>query len=159
MSNDFERRYFKLPTGYLHVDRAGIAFTRSGNWAEAEKAQERRGGVGTGRMIRIVLGIALILVGMTFYAMKGLRASDSMAFVIAAGGAALGIYKLINKLQDDFAQTFRIPFAKVYGMWFKDEEAIITFSNAAFKDDVVRARLGAEDFAFMEAAFRSSGNR
>jgi len=150
-----ERRFFKLPTGYLHVDDHGLAFTRSGNWEEADKAAERSRRLRAGHLVRVVLGVALIGTGMVFYAMKGLHGGGGTGFTIAAVGAAFGIYKLINRLQDDMAQTFRIPFAKVRSMATAEGRLVVSFVNGAWKEDEARAELPGPDAAWVKAAWES----
>lgn len=151
-----DRRYFKLPAGYLHVDDSGLALTRSGNWAEAAKAPERTRRVGIARTMRIILGIGLILVGMAFYTAKGLRTGGSMAFVFAAVGAALGVYKLIDKFQNDLGHTFRIPFAKVRSMHWAEGRLEVAFVNGHWKEDRTRIDLMEPDAAWVKDAWRQS---
>ena len=155
MSDTSERRYFKLPTGYMHVDGRGIAFTRSGNWEEAVAAKERVSRASVGRIVRVVVGIGLILVGLVFYAMKGLRASTGMAFVIAAAGAAFGVYKLLNSVKDDLAESFAIPFAKVRSLEPTGRGLRIKFVNGGWKEDEVNVQLPEAEATWVQAAWAS----
>lgn len=155
MTEDPERRFFKLPTGYMHVDARGIAFTRSGNWAEATTAKERSSRASVGRIVRIVLGIALVLVGMTFYAMKGLRGNGPMAFVVAAAGAAFGMHKLLTSVKNDFAQSFFIPFSKVRSLSPADDGLRITFVNGAWKEDEVQVVIDPSESEWVRASWES----
>jgi hypothetical protein len=139
-----ERRVIKLPSGYLNVDKAAITFTRSGNWSEAAMVVERRGRVHLGHLVRVALGIAMVGTGMVFYSLISLHLKGGIAFAIAAAGAAWSIYKYINRLKDDMARPFRIPFAKVRALHASEGALIIAFINGKWKEDEVRIKLDVE---------------
>ena len=113
MNGRIERRHFKLKKGYLNVDAEAIAFTRSGNWIEAERTVERRGPVSARHTLRVIIGMVLVGIGTAFAALKGADGGGSAGFVLAAAAGVFGFYKLTTLLQDDFTRSFRIPFAKV----------------------------------------------
>ena len=159
MNHVTERRIFKLPTGYLHVDGGGLSFTRSGNWSEAATVKERGGLVHAVHLVRVVLGVAMIGTGMVLYALMSLHLKGAMAFTIAVAGAAWSIYRYINRLQDDFTQTFRIPFAKVRSLHSADGRLTITFVNGNWKEDEVKMELDAEQRAWIQSAWDAHRKR
>lgn len=155
MSGAFERRYFKLPTGYMHVDEHGLAFTRSGNWSEVAMVKERRTRMPALHLVRVVLGVALVGTGIVFYAVLSLHLKGAIAFVIALAGAAWKIHRYISGLQDDMAQAFRIPFAKVRSVSSVDGRLAVNFVNGAWKEDEVSVMLDPAQAEWVKAVWDS----
>jgi hypothetical protein len=154
-----ERRHFKLEKGYLNVDTEAITFTRSGNWAEAAAAPERSARVSVGHAVRMILGIALVITGMAFYAMKGLNSGGEIAFLVATAGAGFGLYKFGNALRDDFARAFRIPYAKVRSMYLDDDGLVIAFIDGRWKEDEVKVHLPEADATWIQTMWKSRNER
>ncbi|MBL7940517.1 MAG: hypothetical protein JNL43_14245 [Flavobacteriales bacterium] len=129
-----ERRHFKLAQGYLNIDADALIFTRSGNWQEAEAAQERSTVQQASQLPRILTGVILVVVGGLFFGLGKLRsATGGGSIVLALGLAGLGIFKMYQLLNDDFGPVFRIPFAKVQQLKFSDDHLVIDFLDASFK--------------------------
>ena len=96
---------------------------------------------------------------MVFYATLTLHLRGVMAFTIAVAGFAWGIYKYINRSEDDMALPFRIPFAKLRSLHSADGRLTITFVNGNWKEDEVKMELDAEQRAWIQSAWDAHRKR
>ena len=128
-----ERKHFELAQGYLNIDHEALMFTRSGNWQDAAGTKERSNGDTPGKLARNAVGIALVLVGGSVFALGKLRDLDAFPlFGIALLG--LGIYSFYGKARHDFAPSFRIPLSKVLDMEIVNERLQIRFLDGAHRE-------------------------
>lgn len=152
-----ERRVIKLPTGYLNVDEGAITFTRSGNWGEAASVKERTAAITIGTTVRVVLGALLLaLVFLAGVVKADARGSGDSTAIFALVLACVTTWIFFRKLKDGFLSSFRIPLSKVRTVRYERNEVVVEFVNAAWKDDVARARVSAEEFTFIRTVLKAS---
>ena len=155
-----DRQHFKLTQGYLNIDATALVFTRSGNWQEAEGAQERTAADKPGRALRLLTGTVLVLAGGVFLSLGKFRdAGGGGSIALALGLMGLGLFRMYGRLRDDFGPVFRVPFAKVTRLEYADDHLVIDFLNGAFKEDRVRIRATVDAGVFAETAWQASRTR
>lgn len=152
-----ERRTIKLPTGYLNVDATDLTFTRSGNWAEAERTAERKSAVTFGSTMRILVGAALLFVAALGAIVKAdPRGGGNSAILVTLGLGFLSFVLFFQKLKDGFLTSFKIPFPKMRSVRSQENGIIIEFVNAGWKEDRAEAKVNEADGAFSISAWEST---
>ena len=105
-----ERRHFRLPVGYLNVDEAGLAFTRSGNWEHARKATVWRAPVLPGKVARILSGLLLLgFFGVFLLARKDWARPSTLLLNLGLLAGALFFRYL--RIADGFRTDHLIPWS------------------------------------------------
>jgi hypothetical protein len=148
-----ERRYFALEQGYLHVDDAGLSFTRSGNWQEAANGLEQGAG-SSPRTGRLVVGGLLVVAGGGGLAV--MKAASTGASILTFGLVGLGIIRLYTALRNDFAPSFRIPFHKIIQLEYEEGNLRMVFLNATHIQMDLQKRVPADAAEFALDRFHAS---
>ena len=152
-----ERQVIKLPTGYLNIDTGSLAFTRTGNWAEALQCKERKAAITIGTAIRVIVGTLLLaLVFLAGVVKADMRGNGSSTAIFALVFAFVTAWIFFQKMKDGFLSTFKIPFAKIGSLRYEKNEAVIEFVNAAWKNDVARAVISETDFLLLKELHKAS---